>query len=154
MSTEVVITDLSKGKSSERDRAVAAIRAGLSQYNLSRYPNATSDDLVLVLERDNVVVGGLTGRLAWGWLRVDFLWIEDSLRGQDHGGQLLRRAEELALASSCHAAHTDTFSFQALDFYLGAGYEVFGQLNDHPPGETHYYLKKILSEEDEGPHGR
>jgi hypothetical protein len=59
MSTEVVITDLSKGKSSERDRAVAAIRAGLSQYNLSRYPNATSDDLVLVLERDNVVVGGL-----------------------------------------------------------------------------------------------
>ena len=81
MSTQVVITDLSSLESSGRDQAIATIRAGLSRYNLSRYPHATSDDLVLVLEQQSIVVGGLIGRFAWGWLRVDFFWIDDSVRG-------------------------------------------------------------------------
>jgi len=41
-------------------------------------------------------------------------------------------------------AHLDTFSFQAPDFYQQRGYQVFGQLDDFPPGHRRYYLTKEL----------
>lgn len=37
-----------------------------------------------------------------------------------------------------------TFSFQALDFYLGLGFEVFGEIKDHPEGGRRYFLSKRL----------
>ena len=36
-------------------------------------------------------------------------------------------------------------SFQALPFYQKYGYQVWGQLDDFPPGHTHYYLRKEFS---------
>ena len=40
--------------------------------------------------------------------------------------------------------HLDTFDFQAKDFYLKHGYEVFGVLDDCPKGHKRYYMKKVL----------
>lgn len=40
--------------------------------------------------------------------------------------------------------HLDTFDFQAKDFYLKNGYEVFGVLEDCPKGHKRYYLKKNI----------
>jgi hypothetical protein len=39
-----------------------------------------------------------------------------------------------------------TYSFQARPFYERAGYRVFGELPDHPPGQTKYYLAKRFVE--------
>jgi hypothetical protein len=36
----------------------------------------------------------------------------------------------------------DTYNFQARPFYERAGYTVFGELPDHPPGGAKYYLAK------------
>lgn len=41
-------------------------------------------------------------------------------------------------------AHTDTFDFLTIDFYLKHGYEIFGTLDNCPEGHKRYYLKKIL----------
>jgi hypothetical protein len=41
-------------------------------------------------------------------------------------------------------AHLDTFDFQAKDFYLKYGYEIFGILDDCLKGLKRYYLKKAL----------
>jgi hypothetical protein len=38
----------------------------------------------------------------------------------------------------------DTFDFQARGFYERNGYELFGTLDDCPPGHKRYYLKKAL----------
>ena len=38
----------------------------------------------------------------------------------------------------------DTFDFQAKDFYLKHGYEIFGVLKDCPAGHERYYLSKGL----------
>ena len=40
-----------------------------------------------------------------------------------------------------HRAYLETTDFQALDFYVGLGYEVFAQLENQPPGHTCYYMK-------------
>jgi hypothetical protein len=37
-----------------------------------------------------------------------------------------------------------TFDFQAPQFYLEHGYEVFATLPDYPPGHTDYHLRKLF----------
>lgn len=41
--------------------------------------------------------------------------------------------------------HLDTFDFQAKDFYLKLGYQVFGVLDNCPQDHSRYFMSKILS---------
>ena len=54
-------------------------------------------------------------------------------------------AEACALGRGCFAAALDTHSYEALGFYQKRGYEVFGALEDCPPGHTKYFLRKRLA---------
>ena len=92
---------------------------------------------------DGTIVGGLRGDVVWGWLHVDFLWVDERLRGAGLGTRLMQRAEAEARSLDVDRAHLETTDFQALDFYRKRGYEVFGELPDHPPGYTCYYMKKL-----------
>ena len=56
----------------------------------------------------------------------------------------LAEVERAAAEAHCTLIHLDTFDFQAKDFYLRHGYEVFGVLEDCPEGHCRYYLKKRL----------
>jgi GNAT superfamily N-acetyltransferase len=88
--------------------------------------------------------GGLFGRSYYGWLFIELLIIDASLRGQGVGTQLMRRAEEEASRRGCHGVWLDSFSFQAPGFYQRLGYEVFGVLEDYPPGDRRFFLRKRL----------
>lgn len=88
------------------------------------------------------LLGGMNGGMAWGWLYVSHLWIAQRMRGQGIGAALLARGEEMAKAHGILGAHLTTASFQARGFYEKQGYSVFGELNDMPPGETLFYMKK------------
>ncbi|MDP9349122.1 MAG: GNAT family N-acetyltransferase [Gemmatimonadota bacterium] len=124
---------------------VRAVVRGLVAYNDSRAEREEWKPLALfVRDGSSVLRGGLVGSTQWGWLYVSHLWVDDGLRGQGHGRELLRRAEAEAVARGCLHAHLDTFSFQARGFYEGLGYEVFGALDDYPPGHTRYHLRKRL----------
>ena len=87
---------------------------------------------------------GLIGVLSWEWLFVEAVWVHDDLRGQGVGRVLMARAEAHALEQGCHSAWLDTF--QARDFYLSHGYEVFGVLPDYPAGQSRSFLRKSLSD--------
>ena len=52
--------------------------------------------------------------------------------------------EQLAAQRGCLNSHLDTFSFQARPLYEKLGYKVFGTLEYHPKGHSHYFLKKTL----------
>lgn len=128
--------------------AVAAhydlLAAGIMAHNAAHTGEAQGRPLTVLAQRDGVVVGGLWGEVFWSWLKVELLWVHESLRRQGLGRQLLRRAEAEAQRDGAAAAHLDTFSFQALEFYQKEGYEIFGTLPDFPPGHSRYYLKKAL----------
>ena len=102
---------------------------------------------VLVRDRQKELLGGLTGNTYWGWLEIDDLWLPESLRGQGYGGLLLRVAEDEARKRGCQRVLLRTFGFQALSFYQRQGYQVVGQLEDYPPGECFYWLRKDLKSE-------
>jgi hypothetical protein len=54
--------------------------------------------------------------------------------------------EAEAIRRGCHGAFLDTFSYQARPFYEKLGYEVFGTLEDYPPGHQRFYMRKRLGE--------
>jgi len=89
-------------------------------------------------------LGGLIGDHWGGWLTVRFLWLAEAARGHRYGTGLMDAAEAYALSRGCFAATLDTHSYEALGFYQKRGYEVFGQLDDCPPGHTKYFLRKRL----------
>ncbi len=80
--------------------------------------------------------------MAWGWLYVSHLWIGERMRGQGLGAALLAQVEELSQRHGMLGAHLTTASFQARGFYEKQGYSVFGELEDMPPSETLFYMKK------------
>ena len=89
-------------------------------------------------------MGGLLGGIWGGWLDVKHLWVAAAARNAGNGRRLLQAAEAYALERGCFAATLETHSFQALPFYEKQGYEVFGRLEDYPPGHAKFYLQKRL----------
>jgi GNAT superfamily N-acetyltransferase len=122
-----------------------AILDGLEAYNLAQ---VGVDDwrrlVVLLREGPDRLLGGLRGRTYWGWLHVDHLWIDESLRGRGWGSLVLAAAESEARARGCRHAQLDTFGFQALPFYEKLGWSVFGVLDGYTGGHRRYFLKKDL----------
>lgn len=128
---------------SEED--IAAVQRGLASYN-ERYTGDAPQVRLGAFARDAAgrIVAGAHGTITWGWLHVERLWVDESLRGRGVGTEVLARIEREALARGVFRFRVDTASFQALDFYLKQGYEVFAQLEDSPPGYTDYFLSKRI----------
>lgn len=91
-----------------------------------------------------MILGGITGTIKFYHLHIDFLWVDQSLRGLDFGSKLLHKIEEIAEEKNCRLIVLDSFSFQAPDFYKKHGYKEFGVLHDHPKGFSQHFFEKRL----------
>lgn len=100
---------------------------------------------VFLRDEEGQAVGGTTANVFGGWVYIALLWVEESLRNQGYGTQLINRLEREAMKLGCRYAHVDTYSFEARPFYERLGYEVFGVLEDYPAGHCKYFLKKRLA---------
>ena len=123
-----------------------AVLEGLRHFNQLHTPDDDYRPLTLFLrDPDGKVAGGLLGETYWGWLHVSIFWLEEGIRRQGFGSRLLSLAEQEAVRRGCRGAHLDTMSFQSLPFYRRCGYQVFGELQDLPPGHKRHFLWKPLS---------
>lgn len=118
---------------------------GLHQHN-EEHVSAVGDATFAVFLRDTngVVLGGVLAKAGRGWLHINTLWVDPSVRRQGYGTQLMAVAEAEAQHRGCHSAYLDTFSFQARPFYTRCGYEVFGTLEDFPAGHQRFFMRKSL----------
>jgi GNAT superfamily N-acetyltransferase len=124
---------------------MALVRAGLMAFNESRVGPAQVQRVAVYLrDSQDQIRGGLVGFLAWQWLSVEWLWVDESLRGQGYGSSLLDQGEVLARDAGCIGARLDTYEFQAKPFYEKRGYIVFGVLEGYPANTRTYYLQKAL----------
>ena len=123
------------------------IGQGIHNFNQEQAGDNQFERLCFVLrDPDEEIAGGVIAEIYWGWLHVDLLWVRADLRGRGFGYRLLSRAENEARQRGAKNAFLDTFSFQAPDFYTRNGYQVFGELQDFPPGHRRYYLTKKLED--------
>jgi len=95
-------------------------------------------------DEDGRIVGGVQGDL-WGRsMHIAALWVDKDYRGQGHGSKLMKLVEDYAVAHEHPLVYLETASFQALPFYEGLGYQVFGELPEISAGHKLFFLRKEL----------
>lgn len=122
---------------------VERLIAGLVEFNSSVRRRDHRELGVFVFDNESLI-GGAYGGSAWDWVHLRYLWVDAPRRGKGIGRKILAAVETEARQRTCIGIHLDTFSFQALPFYLKAGYSIFGTIEDHPRGDSRYFLKKRL----------
>ena len=123
---------------------LAAIQTGLTSFNESDVGPADRKPLAVIVRDGDRVIAGISGYTAWGWLYVQWLWVDESQRGHGLAGRMLEASEAEARTRGCHSAYIDTFSPVALRVYQRQGYVPFGQLENFPAGRTRTFLQKKL----------
>lgn len=134
---------------SATQKDIEEIDQRLGEFNQSKlnFVGESEKRISYVMKKENSIIAGISACIDWGFiLHVELLFVEDAYRHQGLGQLLIEKVEKEAKALGAGMAQTDTFDFQAKDFYLKQGYEIFGELENSPcPGHKRFYLKKILS---------
>jgi GNAT superfamily N-acetyltransferase len=78
-------------------------------------------------------------------MEIDSLWVDESQRGKGYGRKLMEVVEEEGRKRGAKIAYTNTFSYQAPEFYEKLGYTLYGKLDNFPEGESLSYYSKKLS---------
>ena len=127
----------------ETDREV--VLAELRAYNIRRGGNPHVRTLAVMLtNEEGNHVGGLWGKFSYDWLFTELLAVPEEYRGVNYGKALMDKAEVIARTNGCIGVWLDTYEFQARGFYERLGFEIFGELNDHPVGQKRFFLRKLL----------
>lgn len=127
------------------EAALARVETELAAFNDADVgPSEKATLAIIVRDENGAVLAGISGYTAWGWLYIQKLWVDDSLRGQGMAGRMLAAAEEEAERRGCHSALIDTFNPSAEKAYTRQGYVEFGRLENFPIGRSRIFLQKRL----------
>jgi len=127
------------------ESAWGIIGRGVGSYNEEQAGDNNFQRLCFVMQGpEDEIIGDVLAETYWEWLYIDLLWVREDLRGLGYGHRLMLRAEEEGRQRGAKNAYLDTFSFQAPDFYRQLGYQVYGELQDYPPGHQRYFMRKEL----------
>jgi len=133
---------------SPTEEEVDLIHARLEQYNRQQ-TNGEYDEpgaeIGLVLKGpEGTVIGGITASTIFRVMHLEAFWVSKEHRKQGHGSRLVLQAEQIGFEKGCIASQTQSFSFQAPEFYQKIGYQVLGIYDGYPDGITEYTLMKKL----------
>ncbi|MFC1233402.1 GNAT family N-acetyltransferase [Vibrio sp. F74] len=87
---------------------------------------------------------GVTGEIWGNWLLIQYLWVDETQRGNRLGATILSELEQYAKEQGCHSCLLDTFSFQARTFYEKMGYTHAMTMDDFPVETKKFYMMKSL----------
>lgn len=111
-----------------------------------KVPEADEKTLAFGAWMDDQLAGGIVGKRQYDTLHISLLGVDEAYQQLGVGSKLMRAMEEQAQLEKVTTITLTTKAYQALDFYLKLGYEVFGKLADVPMiGTTKYYLVKRIS---------
>ncbi|MDP1604485.1 MAG: GNAT family N-acetyltransferase [Legionella sp.] len=134
--------------SSSNEEESEYISNEIMHFNAQKVPFTQKETPIFkryVIKNDDEIIAGINAVMYhWGILYIDELFVAEAHRHQKLGGYLLRRVEDEARELGASLSHTDTFDFQAKDFYLKQGYDIFGTLENCPPNHCRFFLKKNL----------
>ena len=127
-------------------RDVESLKDRVDTFNVDETRIYDFKELAILLkDSTGQMFAGIYAYTWGGCLDIKLLWVRADCRGAGLGSNLMRAAEQEAIARGCHVATLETHSFQAPDFYKKLGYEEIGVLDGYPIHHKKYYLKKILS---------
>lgn len=131
------------------------IDIGLTKFNrekcewLKIKSNTVADEYLekeinFIVYDDNKLIGGAIGFIKYDWYFLDMLYIDEEYRKRKIGTMLINELEDFALKEKLTGIRTDTWDFQAKEFYEKMGFKLFGELKDCPLGTINYFFEKKL----------
>lgn len=130
------------------------IRNGIRSFNRMNLPEGEVKAVGCFVRDDSgQIIGGLTGEMFNNTVFVEYLWVEADSRTSGLGSKLMTLLEEQVQRHGVTHIYLDTYSFQALDFYLKLGFEKVGQYSGYPAAGIHKYFlqKEIVNANQEKP---
>ncbi len=100
-----------------------------------------------VRDKNNFILGGCNGSIYYACLYIDQLWLDENLREQGIGTQLMQSAEVLGKEKKCLFLTVNTMDWEALDFYKKLGYYVEYERTGYLNHSTMYFLRKSITPE-------
>ena len=139
-----------KIEQSERSTLTPFLEELFDQQHKRRFtdkvPEADEKILAFGAWIDGQLAGGIVGKRQYDTLHISLLGVDEAYQQLGVGSKLIRVMEEQARREKVTTITLTTKAYQALDFYLKLGYEIFGKLDDVPMiGTTKYYLAKRIS---------
>lgn len=119
------------------------------EYNLSKFPIIQESSFIwinrVIADTYGDIIAGINSKMyCWNCLYIDVLWVKEEYRKEGLGSKILNEIEKVAKDKGCYLIHLDTFDFQAKDFYLKHGYDIFGILDECPQRHKRYFMKKFI----------
>ena len=78
------------------------------------------------------------------WVFLDLLFINENHRFKWIGSSLIKKIFWFAQENCCIWIRTETWEFQAKEFYEKLGFSLYGKLDNHPRWSAMFLLKKEL----------
>lgn len=114
----------------------------LQQYNAEYMSD--SKDYSFHIEENGVAVAGIIAESTGDTLEVEFLYVDEAVRGQKLGEKLLAKAEECAKRDGLKRVLLNTYSFQAPGFYKKEGYTQLFEIKNCFDSHSQYFFRKEL----------
>lgn len=119
------------------------------EYNLSKVPIIQESSFIwinrVIADTYGDIIAGINSKMyCWNCLYIDVLWVKEEYRKEGLGSKILNEIEKVAKDKGCYLIHLDTFDFQAKDFYLKHGYDIFGILDECQQRHKRYFMKKFI----------
>lgn len=134
-----------KGESNPKDKEVL-VEGLLSHHARKGHPRKSELFSIFLKDQHDRVLGGVVVSFLWNGMEIQSLWIDESVRKKGWGRKLIEAAETEAIKKGCTFAYTNTFSWQAPEFYSKLGYTLYGSLEGFPKGNSLRYFRKYLIE--------
>ena len=99
---------------------------------------------VFLKDREQNVLGGVTGVSFYGSLYVDMLWVDIALRRQGWGTKLMKEAEKIGRERGARFVTLNTMDWEARPFYENLGYSVEFTREGYDQLSKMFMLRKTL----------
>ncbi len=126
----------------------SVVSTGVIAFGRSQAPGGHAQEISCGLYADDRLLAGAVGRTEFRRLFISYLWVEESMRGQGIGSDVLRRLEAQALKRGCIDALIETLSDRNAELYERLGYAMMAHMHDYIPGFTRYILIKVWKPRD------
>ncbi len=77
-------------------------------------------------------IAGLYGKIIFSVININYLWVSELYRYQGLGKALIQKVEIEAKNNGADKLFVETYTFQAVEFYLKLGFKEVGRYIDYP----------------------
>ncbi|WP_417347032.1 GNAT family N-acetyltransferase [Ferrimonas sp.] len=130
---------------SPTEELVESLRSRIRALNRANWPEVERKPLAVALhDEQGELLAGASGSSFGHWLHLDWLWVDEALRGEGWGKQILEEFERQGKQRGCRWCFLDTLEFQARPFYEQHGYQAVWEQQQYPLTGCRAYMTKTL----------